>query len=415
MRAFRRGEYAHSDRLKVLMVLTYYAPHRTGLTLYVQRLAEALATRGHAVTVLTTQFLPTLPREEVLNGVRIVRVPSALRISRGQVAPGLAVTLHRLIKEHGVVNVHSPMLELPLVVRLARRLGRPVVITHHGDLVLPSGVLNRLIQYTVRRLFMSAARRADQIVVYSDDYAEHSAYVAPWITKSRAIYPPIAIPEASANARERLRATLGVGDAPLIGYAGRFVEEKRPDLLLRALAHLDGMLPSAHVAFAGQYQMPYERFYERCMPLIDRYRDRVHFLGLLERDQDVADFYAACDVLVLPSRTECFGLVQVEAMLSGTPVVVSDIPGAREPVRVTGMGRVVRERDTLALALAIRDVIERRDEYCRPRAAIAKIFSLQHTVDQYEQLFRETGAKPSHRTRDDAEELILVAGDRPTT
>ena len=77
-------------------------------------------------------------------------------------------------------------------------------------------------------------------------------------------------------------------------------------------------------------------------------------------------------------------------MLLGTPVVVSDIPGAREPVRVTGMGRVVRERDTLALALAIRDVIERREEYCRPRAAIAKIFSLQHTVDQYEQLFRET-------------------------
>jgi glycosyltransferase involved in cell wall biosynthesis len=397
------------------MVLTYYAPHRTGLTLYVQRLAEALSARGHVVTVLTTQFRRTLPRQEVLNGVRIVRVPSALRISRGQVAPGLAVSLHRLIKEHGVVNVHSPMLEAPLVVRLARRLGRPVVITHHGDLVLPSGVLNRLIQYTVRRLFSSAARRANQIVVYSDDYAEHSAYVAPWITKSRAIYPPIVVPEASANSRERLRATLGIGDRPLIGYAGRFVEEKRPDLILRALAHLDGMLPSAHVAFAGQYQMPYERFYERCLPLVERHRERVHFLGLLERDQDVADFYAACDVLVLPSRTECFGLVQVEAMLCGTPVVVSDIPGAREPVRVTGMGRVVRERDTLALALAIRDVIERRAEYCQPRVAIEKIFSLQHTVDQYEQLFRETRVEPSRRAMsEDDEDLILAAGDRPT-
>jgi glycosyltransferase involved in cell wall biosynthesis len=102
-------------------------------------------------------------------------------------------------------------------------------------------------------------------------------------------------------------------------------------------------------------------------------------------------------------------------MLSGTPVVVSDIPGAREPVRVTGMGRVVRERDTLALALAIRDVIERREEYCRPRAAIAKIFSLQHTVDQYEQLFRDTGAQPSRRTPDVAEDLTVAAGDRRTT
>jgi glycosyltransferase involved in cell wall biosynthesis len=144
--------------------------------------------------------------------------------------------------------------------------------------------------------------------------------------------------------------------------------------------------------------MPYERFYERCLPLVERYRDRVHFLGLLGRDQDVADFYAACDVLVLPSRTECFGLVQVEAMLCGTPVVVSDIPGAREPVRVTGMGR-----------------IERRAEYCQPRVAIEKIFSLQHTVDQYEQLFRETRVEPSRRAMsEDDEDLILAAGDRPT-
>ncbi len=59
-------------------------------------------------------------------------------------------------------------------------------------------------------------------------------------------------------------------------------------------------------------------------------------------------------MLVLPSGTECFGLVQVESMLSGTPVVVSDIPGAREPVRVSGMGEVVRQRDTLALAEAHR-------------------------------------------------------------
>jgi hypothetical protein len=78
------------------------------------------------------------------------------------------------------------------------------------------------------------------------------------------------------------------------------------------------------------------------------------------------------------------------------------------------MGRVVRERDTLALASAIRDVIERRQEYCHPRVAIAKIFSLQHTVDQYEQLFRETKTASSRTTGVDAEDLTFAAGDRAT-
>ena len=78
-------------------------------------------------------------------------------------------------------------------------------------------------------------------------------------------------------------------------------------------------MPGAHVAFAGQYIIPYENFYQQSLPLIERWRDRVHFLGLIEDQHDLADFYAACDVLVLPSSTECFGLVQVEAMLSGTP------------------------------------------------------------------------------------------------
>ena len=229
-------------------------------------------------------------------------------------------------------------------------MGKRVVITHHGDLVLPGGILNGFIQTVMRRLFHVAADAADAIIAYSDDYAEHSTYIRPHIEKTTAVYPPVLLPAPSPDGRERVRRSLGVGDVPLVGYSGRFVEEKRPDLLLRALSHLDSMIPGAHVAFAGQYIMPYEDFYHRSLPLIERWADRVHFLGLIEDPHDLADFYAACDVLVLPSSTECFGLVQVEAMLSGTPVIATDIAGAREPVRVTGMGLIVRQRDSLALA-----------------------------------------------------------------
>jgi glycosyltransferase involved in cell wall biosynthesis len=370
--------------VKILVVLTYYWPHRTGLTLHVQHLSEALAARGHAVTVLTSRFLDALPARERLNGVDVIRLTSALRISRGQVMPSLPAEAARLIQQHDVVALHSPLLELPLLGALARRHDRALVVTHHGDLVLPSGPMNRFIEFVVRRFFLRGARGADQLVAYSDDYARHSSYLAPFAGRWTAIYPPVRLPVPGGSARERTRARLGVGDAPLIGYAGRFVEEKRPDLILRALPHLDERLPRAHVAFAGQFMLPYERFYERTLPLIERYRSRAHFLGLIQDDQELADFYAACDVLVLPSSTECFGIVQVEAMLSGTPVVTTDVPGVREPVRVTGMGRIVPPRDTQALAAAIADVITRRETYVRPRSAILERFNLDRTVDEYE-------------------------------
>jgi glycosyltransferase involved in cell wall biosynthesis len=111
-------------------------------------------------------------------------------------------------------------------------------------------------------------------------------------------------------------------------------------------------------------------------------------LGLLNDPQKVANFYAMCDVLALPSRTDSFALVQVEAMLCGTPTVVTDIPGLRVPVRLTGMGRLVRPQDERALAEGLVDVLTNRDKYVKSRAEIAAIFDLEKTIDEYERLFQ---------------------------
>ena len=112
--------------------------------------------------------------------------------------------------------------------------------------------------------------------------------------------------------------------------------------------------------------------------------DRVRFAGMLEDPGELAAFYAACDVLALPSATECFGLVQAEAMLCGTPVVATDIPGARVPVRLTGMGALVPPGDPEALAVAIGAVLADPARFRRPAPAIADTFSLARTVDRYE-------------------------------
>jgi glycosyltransferase involved in cell wall biosynthesis len=383
--------------LKILQLLTYYWPHRTGLTRYVQYLAEDFVSRGHEVTVLTSRFMDSLPRDQEINGVRVVRLRSFARVSRGQITPGFPLAAWQLAKEHDVVHIHAPMLEAPLAAMIARRARRGLVITHHGDLELPPGPVNRLITFVMDRMFHMAARRAHHLVALSDDYAEHSRYIKPHIAKTTILYPPVRLPEPSAGGRDRLRQRLGIDSKPLIGFSGRFVEEKRPDLLLRAIPHLDSMVNGAHIAMAGQYIIPYENYYQRNVKLVDRYRDRVHMLGMIEDDYELADFYSACDVLALPSATDNFPLVQVESMLSGTPVVASDIPGAREAVRVSGMGEIVRPRDSLALAKGLAQVLKDRERYVKPREEVLKVFSFERTMRGYEALYLDAAERGAER------------------
>lgn len=124
-------------------------------------------------------------------------------------------------------------------------------------------------------------------------------------------------------------------------------------------------------------------------PLVARVGDRCEFLGTLS-ERELAAFYSACDVTVLPSvnSTEGFGLVQLESMLCGTPVVATDLPGVRIPVQMTQMGLIVPPRDAAALAHAVVDVILNRPNYVQPRAEIEHHFPFEQLVERYEKLLQ---------------------------
>jgi glycosyltransferase involved in cell wall biosynthesis len=95
--------------------------------------------------------------------------------------------------------------------------------------------------------------------------------------------------------------------------------------------------------------------------------------------------------LILPSinSTEAFGMVQVEAMICGTPVVATDLPGVRVPVNMTGMGRIVRPKDSQSLAESIIDVLEHKESYSQSPESIVRKFSPDSVAAQYEALFEE--------------------------
>ena len=373
--------------MKILVILTYYYPHWTGLTAYARRLEEGLARRGHQVTVLTSQYWDTLPKEEVHNGVHIVRLKRLLRLSRGIVMPSFPLAAYRLIEQHDVVQVHVPILEAPLITAFARRHGKKVVITHHGDLTMPSRPFDQFVESSVTWLMKRALQSAARITIHTQDYAENSPFLGQFREKLVQILPPVEIPLPVPEQVAAWRQELGLDNVKLVGFAGRFVEEKGFDFLLKSVPYVLEQMPDVRFVYAGEVNVVYESFFEKWRHCVERWKDHVVMLGLLDDPQKVANFYAMCDVLALPSRSDCFPMVQVEAMLCGTPAVATDIPGLRVPVQLTGMGRLVRPQDERALAEGLVDVLHNRQQYVKPREDIAALFDLERTLDAYEGLF----------------------------
>jgi len=378
--------------VKILIALTYYRPHTSGLTIYAERLARGLARRGHQVTVMTSRFDRTTPLRETADGVQIVRVPVAFRVSKGVIMPTVGLVAWRLVRQHDVVCLHLPQFDAAGISIRGRLLGKPTTLTYHCDLKLPFGPFSGLVNQVVNGANLVAGLFAHRVVAYTDDFATHSPYLRRFSHKLTVIPPPVELPAASAEEVQAFARRLGLaGQGPVIGMAARLAAEKGVEVLLEALPRVLETHPQARVLFAGQYEnvVGEQAYAARLAPLFERYRERWTFLGVLS-PQEMTAFYPNLDVVLVPSlnSTESFGLVQVEAMLCGTPSIASDLPGVRQPVLQTGMGEVVPVGDSAALAEAILRVVGNRERYVRPREEIAARFNTERTVIAYERLFQ---------------------------
>lgn len=392
-----------SDLMKILTTLTYYRPHFSGLTVYAELLAHALAAGGHRVTVLTSHYQRDLPAREVLDGMCVIRANVWARVSKGVLMPAMPFLAWKQVCQSDVVHLHLPQLDAAYIALFARLLGKPVVLTYHCDLRLPSGFIHWLANRVSHLANRISCGLANVVAVNTQDYADGSEFLRPYLSKIHPIPPPVALPEVTEADRQAFRQKANVQPGQrIIGMAARLATEKGVEYLVRAMPSILRQYPTARVLYLGQHQnvMGEEAYAQRLAPLIAQLGNHWTFLGSLSNEEKRV-FFDTCEVTVLPSlnSTESWGMVQVESMICGTPVVASDLPGVRCPVQMTGMGRVVPSQDAESLAQAVINVLDQPELYRGDPQAVAQRFSPQAIAEEYERLYQQLLTTPREENR----------------
>jgi len=376
--------------VRILFTITYFTPYVSGLTLCVTRLAEAIAGRGHTVTVLTMKHESKLRPQETIRAVRIVRAAPIARLSKGFLSFAWLRHAWREARDHDVIIVNLPQMEGFLPALFGKLFGKRIVAIYHCEVILPDSFFNQIVQSFLEISNSVTLLFADRVVTYTRDFARHSRILVPYLRKAVYIYPPVPAPKSSPSVQKRLRAKIGKADV-VIGVAARLAAEKGIEYLFEAIPLLKLKMKNVNfkIAVAGPMEPVGEVEYrKKIRTLVERYKRHIVFLGTI-KPGEMGGFYSLLDVLVLPSvnSTEAFGMVQVEAMMMGVPVVVSDLPGVRVPIQKTGMGILVPPRNSAALSDAIVRIIKDPDGFRLHHNDTARIFQFERTVEAYEGLF----------------------------
>jgi glycosyltransferase involved in cell wall biosynthesis len=250
------------------------------------------------------------------------------------------------------------------------------------DLRLGRGAVSQAIERVSAASARMAVSRAARHCVLSIDYATSSRVVGDRVDRAIAVHPPIDAWRYEPRPGDALAARLGVEGRPVVGFVGRIVFEKGLPVLIAAMRMVREAVPGAVLVIVG------DSAGVAGGGMADELRREVGddpdviLTGRLS-DDDLLAFYGLCDVVALPSvdPLEAFGMVQVEAMLCGTPVVASDLPGVRLPVRTTGMGRLAPPGDAAGLAASLVEVLRDPAAVTAPRESVMRAFDPAMSYD----------------------------------
>ena len=336
-------------KISVLQVNKFYYPHTGGIEKVVQQLAEGLNDKTNMDVLVCMEKGKT--KTEIINGVKVIRANSLGVLFSVPISIIFLWKLKRLSKEKDVMHFHMPFPVGDLGCLLSGFKGK-VVVWWHSDVVR-----QKLLMKFYRPIMEKFLRRADVIIVATQGHIDGSD-VLPKYREKCVIIPFGVDPMIWEKSSEYLREQIPTKRENVqMLFVGRLVYYKGCDVLLEAFRSVVG----AELTLIGSGDLEAELKERAKQAGIE---DRVHFLGAVD-DEQLSRAFADCDVFVLPSvlKSEAFGLVQIEAMAYGKPVINTNLPSGVPYVSLDGItGLTVPPSDSKALSAAMQWMVDHESE-----------------------------------------------------
>ena len=362
--------------LKVLQVYKdYYPPVVGGVEGHINLLANGLKKRGVKVEVLVSNTRARL-EVEFINGIRVIKVPQLGRFASAPFNPTLSAWVRRLGEGADVIHFHFPNPTGEMSSLLAG-LRSKIVVTYHSDIIRQARLAKFYSPFMLKFLNGSAA-----IIATSPNYVESSEVLRHFRDKCRVIPFGIDLKRFAPNSEtaEQVAAIRRAYRTPTALFIGKFRYYKGLYVLLEAMKTVQGSLLLIGIG-------PMERDLKRKVAADDDLKEKVFFLGEVS-DEDVVNHLHACDVFVFPSifRSEAFGIVLLEAMACGKPLISTELgTGTSFVNQHQETGLVVPPNDIKALAGAINYLFvnpEVRGRFGKAaRERVEKYFCLDRMVE----------------------------------
>jgi glycosyltransferase involved in cell wall biosynthesis len=369
--------------MNVLMVTPHLPPHQAANALLPHLLGLGLRREGHAVRFLT--FGDAADGDDVTFVRRRSRTFRATRVPQALEAAETWWKGDALVTAADVVHIHSNTWMNQVAARLARRRGKPYLLTHYGTEIWHHDGKDEI--------FRSLNREARHVTFYSQALLARAQELAVPLPAHSVVYPPVAdaFHPLTEQRRQQVRAAHGIPESgALLLNVKRLHPLADHATLLETLARVRSRRPEVTLLIAGSGETETDL---KALAARLGLQEAVRFLGLVPNDT-VAELQGAADLFVLSSVLEATPTVALEALACATPVVSTDNPGGCELGAVFGRDvAVVPKSNPDALAAAVLAFLEKPRRTCAETAAtIAARFRLDGVVARYLALYQEAAS-----------------------
>lgn len=375
--------------MKVLFFSPYFYPYTSGLTTYPLKILSFLAKKNQ-ITILTFPHDNKLASKEKVGRLNIIRLSYWFKISKGFISPQSFKYFVKGAEKNDLIILNLPNFEGLFLALVGKLLRKKIISIFHCSVYLGDDFVSRIISFFLNVSVFIQFLLSDTVVGYTDDYVNNLWLGKVFKKKINTVLPPVE--KLSINQTKLNKYIKDKDDNLWIGFAGRIAKEKGIEYLIEAVSNIKAEFPKIELVFAGPYGKDVageDNYYKKIIKLLKERRIVYHFFGNL-KNGELGAFYKAINVLILPSinKTEAFGMVQVEAMLLETPVIATNLPGVRIPIKLTKIGLIVEPKNSSQLSKAIEEINNNKHKFVNDKLIVncEKIFDIKKTYRFYEKL-----------------------------